>query len=236
MYKGDKLYFSGFNNLNAVITDLIKNHGLNQATEVIVGGDSAGGLATWIHTDYWKSRLPPTTHVVGTPDSGFFIEKNSATKHYANDLRWVFQQMNGTAGLHPDCVAHSSDPSACIFAQNTAPFCRAPMFVLQSKYDEYQINAILGSTEPSAVNAFGVEFTNTIKMSLSSLKEVGLFLDSCVHHCGGWGVGEDGDYKIVIEGMTGLEAFISWYNNEKDKIWEQMDLYPCQECCRGGGK
>jgi len=34
------------------------------------------------------------------------------------------------------------------------------MFVLQSKYDEYQIDAILGSTEPSAVNLFGVETKN----------------------------------------------------------------------------
>lgn len=69
-YNGTELYFRGFRNLQAVITDLLANHGLDRATDVIVGGDSAGGLATWIHTDYFASRIPPTARIVGLPDSG----------------------------------------------------------------------------------------------------------------------------------------------------------------------
>jgi hypothetical protein len=37
------LYFRGFRNLNAILDDLIANYNFGKASEVIAGGDSAGG-------------------------------------------------------------------------------------------------------------------------------------------------------------------------------------------------
>jgi hypothetical protein len=235
-YKGERLYFSGFNNLDAIITDLLMNHDMDKATEVIVGGDSAGGLATWIHTDYWKSRLPSTTRVVGVPDSGFFLEDNVA--HWADKLTWVFHQMNGSAGINPICAryyAPTNETWKCIFAQNTAPFCQAPMFAMQSQYDQYQIGAILGSNDPSKVNPFGAQIVSLLKSNFLVRAQNGIFLDSCVHHCGGWGLHQDGDYNLIANNMTGIQAFTSWYTKSTTtQIWFQEAAYPCPTCCTGG--
>ena len=43
------LHYRGFYNLNAVIDDLLANRGLASATDLILSGDSAGGLAVYWH-------------------------------------------------------------------------------------------------------------------------------------------------------------------------------------------
>lgn len=87
-HQGTELYFSGFYNLNAIIDDLASSLGLlnvcillgvalgfslfsqrehaiwtTQGTEFVIGGSSAGGLATYMHLDHWASRLPVTAKV-----------------------------------------------------------------------------------------------------------------------------------------------------------------------------
>ena len=57
---GQTIYYRGFINLNAVIDDLVANHNLGSATELVLSGDSAGGLATYWHVDHWQGRLPST--------------------------------------------------------------------------------------------------------------------------------------------------------------------------------
>lgn len=65
---GLTLHFRGFRILNAIMEDLVANHGLSQATDVVVSGCSAGGLATYLHVDWWRSQLPKAAHVIGLPD------------------------------------------------------------------------------------------------------------------------------------------------------------------------
>ena len=47
--------------------------GLKLATDVVVSGCSAGGLATYLHVDDWASMFSKSVKVVGMPDSGFFL-------------------------------------------------------------------------------------------------------------------------------------------------------------------
>ena len=49
------------------------NHGLKEATDAVISGCSAGGLATFLHTDQWCDALP-NAKCVGMPDSGFFLD------------------------------------------------------------------------------------------------------------------------------------------------------------------
>lgn len=63
------LYFRGALNLAAVLDSLVSTYGLGAATELVLSGDSAGGLATYHHVDYIAARLPGA-RVVGAPDSG----------------------------------------------------------------------------------------------------------------------------------------------------------------------
>lgn len=63
-------------NLDAYLELLDRETGfLAGATEVVVSGTSAGGLATYLHTGYIKSRLLHTPNrVVALPDAGFFLD------------------------------------------------------------------------------------------------------------------------------------------------------------------
>jgi len=187
-YQGNSLYFRGFKNLQAMFNDLFTNRGLNVATDVVISGCSAGGLATFLHVDWWKDLLLQAK-VVGMPDSGFFLDWES-DKHYHDDLIWVFNQMNSTSGLNSRCInAYVSTDSAwrCIFAQYTSPFIVTPIFPLQSEYDSWQVANELDSTDAVQINKYGDILTLWVTTNLLANPKNGIFLDSCFHHCGSWG-------------------------------------------------
>lgn len=76
VWNNTSVYFRGAAVLDAILAELELTHAfLSQSTEVIVSGTSAGGLATYYHTAYIKSRLmDPAVRVVAMPDAGFFID------------------------------------------------------------------------------------------------------------------------------------------------------------------
>ena len=45
-----------------------------KATEVILSGGSAGGLAVFYNLDHLVTLLPPNVRVTGFPDAGFFMD------------------------------------------------------------------------------------------------------------------------------------------------------------------
>ena len=70
------MHFRGLAVLEAVRRDLIKN-GMGAATDVVVGGCSAGGLAVFLHCDEWADALhavAPTMNVVCLADSGWCVQ------------------------------------------------------------------------------------------------------------------------------------------------------------------
>ena len=68
------LYFRGGAILQAVVAQLIARHQLDAATDVVVGGASAGGLSAYLHADKFTAALPSATRVTSLPDSGFFLQ------------------------------------------------------------------------------------------------------------------------------------------------------------------
>ena len=69
---GQKLYYRGRNILDAVLDDLLAK-GLDKATDVVLSGCSAGGLAIYLNADHVASRLPPTAKFRAIADSGYFL-------------------------------------------------------------------------------------------------------------------------------------------------------------------
>ncbi|XP_066287159.1 uncharacterized protein [Branchiostoma lanceolatum] len=67
------LYFRGRRNLNALIDRLLQA-GLGEADRVIVGGSSAGAIATYVGADDVIARLPSSVDVKLVPDSGMFMD------------------------------------------------------------------------------------------------------------------------------------------------------------------
>lgn len=62
-YEGHKLYFRGFQNLKAYHDSLVKTKGLGKATDVVISGCSAGGLATYLHLDWWATKFSADVRV-----------------------------------------------------------------------------------------------------------------------------------------------------------------------------
>eukprot|EP00698_Gefionella_okellyi_P001026 TRINITY_DN1088_c0_g1_i2.p2 TRINITY_DN1088_c0_g1~~TRINITY_DN1088_c0_g1_i2.p2 ORF type:complete len:292 (+),score=47.45 TRINITY_DN1088_c0_g1_i2:346-1221(+) len=236
MVHNQPLYYRGYRILNAIITDLLQNQHMDNATDVLVGGDSAGGLATWIHTDLWAERLPATARVVGVPDSGFFMDYGT----WSDGIKWMYNSQNASAGINKACAA-AYEPAQqwhCAFAQYTSQHCHTRMFALQSQYDQYQLGAILHSTQAQLVNPYGATLLRTLNQSVfesgPQRDANAAFLDSCVHHCGGWSTGLNGDYRIIIDGQSALQAFEEWYYEQSERrLWIQDVLYPCEACCKG---
>jgi hypothetical protein len=219
--------------MQAMQDDLLQDRGLAESTDVVISGCSAGGLATFLHVDKWAEVLgaaAPKAKVRGMPDSGFFLDTEHEPAYHSN-MQWVFSYMNSTSGVNDACIAaNSGNEWKCIFAEHTAPHIQTPIFPLQGEYDSWQMCCDLGAetkdnSTVGLINSWGANLTALIHSNLLGPNPAhGIFLDSCLHHCGGWG-----SYKI--DGMVQGPAFQQWYETGKGGVHIQGKKYPCAECC-----
>ncbi|XP_042019557.1 pectin acetylesterase 11-like isoform X2 [Salvia splendens] len=70
--QGQKVQFRGSKIFDAVVEDLLVK-GMAIGKNVILSGRSAGGLATILHCDNFRARLPIACRVKCLSDAGFFI-------------------------------------------------------------------------------------------------------------------------------------------------------------------
>eukprot|EP01051_Picozoa_sp_SAG22_P001103 SAG22_NODE_39_length_26283_cov_18.486653_2_plen_404_part_00 len=249
-YKGTTLHWRGMRIREAIVADLMTK-GLKDATDLMVSGCSAGGLATYLHTDQWCDALP-NAKCAGLPDSGFFLDYqdptatcsppgaatvlrgtsgNTVPGDYHCGLKWTYTVQNATAGINSDCVAAheaTGDVWKCMFAEHSAEHIKHPVFAMQSEYDAWQTGHVLKGGKP--VQILGDNITARIKsMLMANNKESGAFLDSCHHHCGAWN-------SISIDGDLVSVAIQKWYNGigkaGSKKLWNQGKPYPCAACCK----
>jgi len=227
-YQGHQVYYRGFLNLQAVHKDLVEKRGLKSCSSAVISGCSAGGLATYLHVDWWHQNLNPgRCEVRGMPDSGFFLDWNApgTGPKYGNSMRWVAEAQNVYSGVNQKCIAANKGKEAnCFFAEHTALHIETPIFPLQSEYDSWQAANVLGSHDPKLLNPFGEELTKRFHANvLRPHPRNGGFLDSCFHHCGEWD-------SIVINGHNSGEAMQRWYTTHSG-TFIQAKAFPCDACC-----
>lgn len=236
---GTTLHYRGRAILDAEIKSLLFDRGMNRATDVIVSGCSAGGLATFLHCDHWANEIQKATSgakVVCMPDSGFFLDEDRSPM-YGSNMRNVYRfQESSSAGLNSDCVAaHTTHPEKCILAQWASEHIKTPTFPLQSEYDAWQTGNVLeGNADVTTVNEFGKNLTKLVESLLLSQPQHGIFLDSCHHHCGAWN-------GPVIDTMKSSVALQEWYEKGSQAMsnkgfFNQNKPYPCELCCSGAGQ
>ena len=136
--KNVTLFFRGKHILLAGMADLLGQRGMNQATDVVISGCSAGGLSTYLHCDTWAENIRNATQlsanttgpkIVCMPDSGLFLDYEGPP-HYHSSMVWAFHQHN--ASVHPTCLTTEKPASNCMFAQHTMKYLETPVFALQS--------------------------------------------------------------------------------------------------------
>jgi O-palmitoleoyl-L-serine hydrolase len=238
------LYFRGRANVDAMIADLSTHHGLSDATDVLISGNSAGGLATYWAADRLSAQLSPAKVWVA-PDSGFFITDDSYTK-WPNALRWLVEQGNLTDnGLNENCVAAmrqtGGDVVSCAFPQVVAQYITTPLFVMNGRFDPAltSISFGIGGSNSTAVNEIGKKVASLVGSTILNRKGNAAFITSCAQHCGQWAQDQQGpfaDFNVTINGMQAIPALEQWMlqGENQTMLWFQDALYPCLTCCNGG--
>jgi len=234
---GTMLHFRGRAILDAEIKSLLQDRGMDKASDVVVSGCSAGGLATFLHCDHWAAAIANATNgaakVACMPDSGFFLDEQRKPGYHANMKNVYTFQESSAAGLNAACVeAHKAtgDTYKCIFAQWSSAHIKTPTFPLQSQYDSWQTGNVMGGGDAPTQNAFGANLTALVKSQLLNQPQHGIFLDSCHHHCGNWDGSE-------IDGMLSGAALQAWYTKgspalDNKGFFNQNKPFPCDACCK----
>jgi len=72
-YKDAELYFRGADNTRSHFKYLLEKYNLAAAERILLTGSSAGGIATYLWTNYVRSLLDNPAAVFSVPDSGVFL-------------------------------------------------------------------------------------------------------------------------------------------------------------------
>jgi hypothetical protein len=122
VYNSSKLYFRGHNITVAQLNSIDKNHKLfSAATDIIVTGQSAGGVAALTWVNYIASRAPRKAKVWCLADSPIFLDEPSfkTGKHdYKQGIVNFMQLSNKEVDLPAsECVKKNrKEQWRCMFA------------------------------------------------------------------------------------------------------------------------
>eukprot|EP01083_Nonionella_stella_P009668 27722_1 len=235
-YKGQNLYFRGHHNLKQGMTLLYDNYGLHNASDVVLSGCSAGGMAVYLNNDYiFKTFVnqKAKSRFLSIAQSGFFPYNNPIHNSAWHDaILWIYNTQNVTHILNSDCVNyydHQNNVSNCMFPQYVSPFLnKNKVFALQSIYDA------AGMSE-QGINANDIEQSNEYGQWYAELffdqfinmnsKLHGALLYSCHSHCGEYN-------HINVSGVVSANAIqMFYYQNHTETLVFQNHSYPCTECC-----
>jgi hypothetical protein len=235
-HAGKPLHFRGARNVEAALTYLRAHHGLGDATHVVLGGDSAGGTATFWRADYFASALP-RAQVLAVPDSGFFISYAGCAPNASDPVArfnctgppspwdnaarraWYGGRAGinaSAAGLDASCVAaHGADFAArCLLPEDVAPHVSTPLFVMNSRYDAAEE---LRPATPENVNARGEFQLGVLRRAVLAQPRNAAFITSCHEHCGQWAAGQTdsaapghADFNVTIGGVAAGSAVAAW--------------------------
>lgn len=78
VYQNTKLWFRGHNATMGQLNSIDEKFKLfSEATEIVVTGQSAGGLATFLWTNYITDKAPSEARIWSVPDSGIFLDSGN---------------------------------------------------------------------------------------------------------------------------------------------------------------
>ena len=168
--RGKPLFFRGKRIIDATLealTQPLNAYGLQAARNVLLTGCSAGGLATYLHTDYVYERLralvPGLTRFKAAPISGFFLEHETVDGRpvYIEEMKSIFQLANSSSGVNAACIAahtRTGDTWRCNFAEHAFAHTNAPILPLNSALDSWQTTCIYTARlAPGFPNQTGTE-------------------------------------------------------------------------------
>jgi hypothetical protein len=149
--------FQGHAILKAVLADLTANHGLNQASEVMLTGESAGGLGVYVNANTVAGLVPKSARYVVYSDAAFGnlvynFSPSAAPPNYDDPTQTSNQQAEKGAGIalwngtgDAACAAAATTPTAqlgCYSAQQllgVGGTLTLPVLVSEAQQDTAQL-------------------------------------------------------------------------------------------------
>lgn len=173
---------------------------MGNATEVILSGGSAGGLAVFFNIDHLATLLPKGVRLTGFPDAGFFLDAPNTRGQYL--YRSYFQgadpvwNVTASGGTNLKCLsANIGEEWKCLLAQYIAPHIETPIYVMNSAYDVFQTQNILqagcipapnrapcSAAQNASLQAYRDQFIENIRASIANKPHNGVYVDSCYVH------------------------------------------------------
>lgn len=222
-------YFSGHLIIDAVLTELENNANLKDAIEIIVTGESAGGIGVWPNVD-WISERYVNARVVAAPIAGFyfFAYPYNGPGHTGNRLTdfsksaWPSHYTLWQSFVDETCANALNEPGYCILANYSFPFVKSNAFIIEAQTDQVVLlyhDWIPNNQDPDWSNDVKRYFsewhdnmTIALEPSMSKDSKNGVFNPACFIHTG---------FNLqspLIEGLNFVQAFSKWFFNEVDKV------------------
>ncbi|KAI8027327.1 Pectin acetylesterase 12 [Camellia lanceoleosa] len=220
--------------------------------KALLSGCSAGGLASILHCDEFRNFFPRSTRVKCLSDAGLFLDAVdvSGGRTLRNFFNGVVKLQGVQKNLPSGCTNHL-DPTSCFFPENLIANIKTPLFILNTAYDSWQLQASLApqSADPHGywrdckmnnaycstsqiqfLQGFRNHMLNVVKR-FSMTRQNGLFINSCFAHCQSerqdtWFA----DNSPVI-GNKGIAIAVGdWYFDRAGN--KAIDCpYPCDKTC-----
>ncbi|KAH7280051.1 hypothetical protein KP509_37G050400 [Ceratopteris richardii] len=245
-----RLFFRGQRVWEAVMEELLTRQGMLNATQAILSGDSAGGLAAFHHCNDFKKKLRGDTIVKCLLDGAMFLDMPSISGvSLIKDLYRKVTTLHNVTSLSHTCTS-KQDRGECFFPQYNLDSITVPMFFLQSSYDSWQLRNVIAPAIVDPSHAWSLcttDLSNCSKPQMGVLQEFrqallrnfrpllghpmwGMHIVSCLHHT-------EELYSYLWNGftrvnnMTALQAFSKWYFG--GGVVQNIDCaYPCNYTCR----
>jgi hypothetical protein len=227
-------YFDGHAIIQAVIQTLQQQYGLNNATDVLFAGGSAGAVGVFMNADYISGLLPLTTRFVALPDSGYsmssYPDYNPATGGQeappTTDQTALKDGQSLWASIGDFDCAYASQQAgtgannlSCdypdVLAQNGT--YRIPLFIRSSYQDAtilntYNVAQPVTSVEQPYVNNFDDAMFQSLNSDSIWLTVFGL--NSTVHTMIKNAAFTDATYPFPYKNPLTLAAAVgAWYRN-----------------------
>ena len=219
-----KLYFRGWKNLEATLDYAFQKLGMAKATQVVLTGGSAGGLSTFLHADYVAERVrkeAPLAFTKAMPVVGYFLDhKNFAgtSQSYPAWMDYIYHMQNlKIPALTSECLkAYPSTPYYCFMSPHMHTFIQTPFYMLNSKFDQWQMDNILQvscmreksactDSEKAAIVAYGKSFMADFNSVMQNEKN-GAMITSCICHGCNWN-------NITLNGKNTYSHYIDWFES-----------------------
>lgn len=142
------LHFRGRAILDAVIAQLVRTDGLGQARDLLLTGDSSGGVAAALSIDRVAAALPAVPRVRGLIDAAFFLDRPGCGGDRAS-----LAPIMALAAIN---VSGCGSEWQCASLPHVLPTIARPLFLSQSIYDYSQLGSsgeALGCTPPGTTTS-----------------------------------------------------------------------------------